>query len=612
MAIIIPNLKSPHLNTTFGERRFAGLAGSLLDEDWWCFYNVPVGKLRRYPDFILLHPRYGLLFLEVKDWFLTSIKHICHDTVQLNTPSGLKTVTNPLKQAREGAFQAINILQSDAKLKERNGKHKGHLIFPFGYGVVLSNITRKQITDFLATHDQSQQLIPSHLLICRDELTDKIPSAAFEKHLSHMLPYSFRPLTMPDLNRIRWHLYPEIRIENLELFPKTLPAQNSFPDTIRVMDIHQEQLARALGDGHRIIHGVTGSGKTLILTYRAEVLVKLLNKPILVLCFNITLAAKLRSHFRSRCIADKVFVYHFHDWCSEQLKLHKLDIDYGDNPYWERQVATVIDGVSKGLIPSEQYGAVLLDEGHDFEEPWLRLLVHMIDRKTNSLLLLYDDAQSIYRRTKPRFSFSSVGIQARGRTKILNLNYRNTRQILHFAYEFAKDFLQDKPSDDDQIPLIKPHPGGANGPTPIFKQCPSFQDEVSLATATVTNWRAEGISFSEIAIIYSARWMGKALAQGFHHQRLPFQLLDTSASKRNYDPQTDQVLLVTQHSSKGLEFPRVILIGLGHLRSETEHIIEQTRQTYVAITRAREHLLITASQSNIYTQRIQSITPHRS
>ena len=36
------------------------------------------------------------------------------------------------------------------------------------------------------------------------------------------------------------------------------------------MDLQQEQLARSLGDGHRVIHGVAGSGKTLILGYRAE------------------------------------------------------------------------------------------------------------------------------------------------------------------------------------------------------------------------------------------------------------------------------------------------------------------------------------------------------
>ena len=53
---------------------------------------------------------------------------------------------------------------------------------------------------------------------------------------------------------------------------------------VRVMDLQQEQLARSLGEGHRVIHGVAGSGKTMILGYRCQYLAKVLAKPILVLC----------------------------------------------------------------------------------------------------------------------------------------------------------------------------------------------------------------------------------------------------------------------------------------------------------------------------------------
>ena len=50
------------------------------------------------------------------------------------------------------------------------------------------------------------------------------------------------------------------------------------------MDLQQEQLARSLGEGHRVIHGVAGYGKTMILGYRCQYLAKVLAKPILVLC----------------------------------------------------------------------------------------------------------------------------------------------------------------------------------------------------------------------------------------------------------------------------------------------------------------------------------------
>ena len=48
------------------------------------------------------------------------------------------------------------------------------------------------------------------------------------------------------------------------------------------MDVNREQLARSLGEGHRVIHGVAGSGKTMILGYRSLHLAKALGKPTLV------------------------------------------------------------------------------------------------------------------------------------------------------------------------------------------------------------------------------------------------------------------------------------------------------------------------------------------
>ncbi|MBA1332988.1 hypothetical protein QQ73_18630, partial [Candidatus Endoriftia persephone str. Guaymas] len=71
---------------------------------------------------------------------------------------------------------------------------------------------------------------------------------------------------------------------------------------VKIMDIQQEQLARSLGEGHRVIHGVAGSGKTLILGYRCLHLAQVMSKPILVLCFNITLAAKLRAFISAKGI----------------------------------------------------------------------------------------------------------------------------------------------------------------------------------------------------------------------------------------------------------------------------------------------------------------------
>jgi superfamily I DNA and RNA helicase len=316
---------------------------------------------------------------------------------------------------------------------------------------VFTNITRNQIEKAIPDNLR-ESLLPDHLMIYKNEMTESADAEQFQEQLWGMFNYNFGgTLTLPQIDRIRWHLFPEIRINNdedqVDLFGSNdedeqetdQPIDKSLPDIIKIMDIQQEQLARSIGDGHRIIHGVAGSGKTMILGFRCLYLAQALNKPILVLCFNITLAAKLRNFISAKGVGAQVQVYHFHDWCGQQLKTYHVDLISSDRPVYERQVESVIDAVDKGLIPKGQYGALLIDEGHDFDEGWLKLVVQMVDPDTNSLLMLYDDAQSIYKnRTGLGFTLSSVGIQAKGRTTILRLNYRNTREILDFAYAFAK------------------------------------------------------------------------------------------------------------------------------------------------------------------------------
>jgi superfamily I DNA/RNA helicase len=63
----------------------------------------------------------------------------------------------------------------------------------------------------------------------------------------------------------------------------------------------------------------------------------------------------------------------------------------------------------------------------------------MVDPATKALLLLYDDAQTLYgQANRQPFTFKQLGIQAQGRTTILKLNYRNTAEILAIAYALLK------------------------------------------------------------------------------------------------------------------------------------------------------------------------------
>ncbi len=611
MATVIPSLSTIR-GMTPGERRLGQRLESLLEDDYTVWYDIPLGRQRRYPDYIILHPGRGLLFLEVKDWKLDTLKRLTPRDAEIYTQQGLKTVSNPLEQARQCALVAINRLQRDPHLMQSDGRFKGNLCFPWGYGVVFPNITRKQWNEAISEADQ-ELVLPPHRLVCKDEMTATADPEAFQARLWGMFEYAFgEKLTLPQIDRIRWQLFPEIRINAPQQTLFVEEGQDDdpvdgqtdqknelvIPDIVRVMDLQQEQLAKSMGDGHRVIHGVAGSGKTLILGYRCLHLAQAVTKPILVLCFNITLAARLRSFIAEKGIEEKVQVHHFHEWCGLQRKTYNVDMIKGDAPYWEREVETVIQAVEKGQIPRAQYSAVMIDEGHDFEQEWLKLIVQMIDPGTNSLLLLYDDAQSIYKKRSLKFPLSSAGIEARGRTTILRLNYRNTREILSFAYDFAKDFLQAHDADDDHIPLIAPEVAGTNGPQPQFRRFDSFNDEAHYIARCVRKWHTNGQRLNNIAVIYGHHWQAETLRCALKKAGMHCAWLKTAVDKKHYNASAAEVALLTRQSSKGLEFDTVVLAGLGGLKDEVERLESEVRLLYVGMTRARQQLLLTGCGEN--------------
>lgn len=614
MAEIIPALTKDVLaRMTSGEKRLAQRLKDLLEDDYLVWYDIPVGKQRRYPDFIILHPQRGLLFLEVKDWSLNTLSSLDKHQAQLLVNGQLKKVSNPLEQARQCMIQVVNRLKSDAQMCfGDDSPFAGKIAMPYGYGTVFTNITRKQIQTAITDADR-ELVLPDNRVIYKDEMTASVDPEAFQTQLWNMFQFQFpTKLSLPQIDRIRWHLFPEVRIKTQGLLSfddveDTPQPIATLPDIVRILDIQQEQLARSLGAGHRVIHGVAGSGKTLILGYRAQLLAQTSSKPVLILCYNISLARKLNSIIQSKGLHERVQALHFHDWCGQQLKTYHVNVQAGSNAYWERQVSSVIEAVEQGHIPRAQYGAVLIDEGHDFDAQWLKLVTQMVHPDSGSLLLLYDDAQSIYqKRSGLGFSLSSVGIKAQGRTTILRLNYRNTREILEFAYRFAADVLGVEDSDEDHIPLLLPESAGNHGEAPKVVPLSSWAAELSHCLTTLNAWREQGLEWNEMAVLYCHGEQGKALANLLKQSSIPNHWLGTSTYKKNYDPLQNKVAIMSMHSSKGLEFPAVILVGSDKLECE-EQLQDNMRLLYVGMTRAQKNLVLTYSADTPITEKLASL-----
>jgi len=589
MATLIPSITTCKFDTP-GERRFARLLEAKLEDDYLCWFNVPIGPARLHPDFIILHPQRGILILEVKDWRLSTIQSINSHEATIFVNNSPMTVKNPMEQARGYAMAVADILKTDPQLVWTEGRLQGKLLFPWTFGVVLPNITR---SDFEQT-DLGEAIEPHHV-ICRDEMSEAVDPMAFQERLWGMFPFNAHGLlTLPQIERVRWHLFPEIRLpyKQASLFDDLEDQAQTLPDILRVMDLQQEQLARSLGGGHRVIHGVAGSGKTLILGYRAEHLAKVCSRPILVLCYNRLLAQRLQSWMTAKGLAEKVHVHTFHRWCWQQLTTYSIELPHktgDDNAFYNDMVDKVIREVDRKFIPSGQYDAVMIDEGHDFRPEWLKLVVQMVNPQNSSLLVLYDDAQSIYDTHKlGKFSFKSVGIQAQGRTTILKLNYRNTHEILDFAAGFARQLLTQEDADEDGIPRLAPISAGRRGTKPLLVKLPTIRDEADEIARRLKDAHQSGVAWKDMAVLY---WDDKDKDEVF--RALKEQHIYVVGKKTiSFDKDDSKVKFLNIYNSKGLEFPLVAIMG-SRIAEQARTDVETAKLLYVAMTRATSQLVMT-------------------
>lgn len=591
MATLIPSLGSARFDAR-GELRLAERLKDALEDNAWVWHNLPVGPFGKHPDFVALHPQQGIVVLEVKDWHLNTISGANKTHAELLTDRGTISVENPFEQVRGYMFNVVNALKRDPLLVIEGGPFKGQLALPFGHCVVFTNITRKQFeqTDL-------HEVFPPERCIFRDEMAERIDSDIFREQVWKMVTKRIAPaLSLPQLDRIRALLFPEIRVTQIALpldEPEATPADDRM---LAVMDMNQELIARSMGEGHRIVRGVAGSGKTLILAFRAEQIAKAAIRPVLLLSYANGIAGRLENAMQDRGVEDKVMVSTFHRWCGRMLRTYDLPTpNEQEIPDFEKRmeawVNRVLDAVERGLIPGGQYDAVLIDEAHDFEPQWLALAARMVNPDTKALMIVYDDTQAIYK-GRGRPVWKQLGIEAAGRTTVLKVNYRNTAQTLRFARKFAADVINIPgvcAGDEDAILL--PEDAGRQGVEPVVRKCVDFDGEAHAIAEWLLSRKAAGYQWAQMALLYPAHYVGGRFEKTLAKHGVPYDVAKSNGNRMRMEH--DAVRLLSMHTAKGLEFPCVAIGGLGALKSES--LEDDVRLTYVAITRATHEVLITYS-----------------
>lgn len=211
------------------------------------------------------------------------------------------------------------------------------------------------------------------------------------------------------------------------------------------------------------------------------------------------------------------------------------------------------------------------------------------------------DIRSDQRRRAQQFSFKSVGIQAQGRTTILKINYRNTRQVLQTASMVAADLLKSEDCGDDGVPLVHPVSCGRDGQQPLIVRLPSLRDEAIKIAELLSASHQEGHAWGDMAIICRRYAEMERCAAILRHRGIPHEMRKGSGT---FNPLADTIKIMTMHVSKGLEFPVVALSGVGQMPEDGLDEADEARLFYVAATRAMQRLFIPISGSGKLAARL--------
>ena len=567
--------------------------------DFTCWYQPSVGLSGKEPDFILFGRKLGLLVLEVKDWSAQQIVSYNPHQFTIRVSGHEEKKTNPDKQARGYVNALKEKLKGFREFLSERPSHRGEVKIPIGRMVVFPNISRAEYAE-----SKFKWFIDSDRSLLKEDLdpVGRIPrdtsGRKFQERMSRVFPFPFAGLTPKETEKLTSILWPEGKID---LPPRQGAGKVRFRKEVLALDEAQARLSLRLGSGHQIIKGPPGSGKTFVLMHRCCHLHRYdpKAKRILLVCFNIALVSYLRRLLQEKDIGtgeDGVSVFHFYELCAKVLG-EGIKFENESDEYYQLVLQETWERINRGESRLGVFDALLIDEGQDFNDDMLKILLALL-RPDGRLVVSLDSYQDLYMR---RPSWKSLGINASGRTYHLKKAYRSTQEI----FEFTQRFIGQKPKADKQLALLPEESVFHGGPPEI----PKIKDPQKLEDFVVKDLKncleSGEYKRSEIGIIYDDKVYGSTRFS-YDNRALPMRLLRSLEasgipttwvsqdvrSKEMYDVTTDRVSLISIHSSKGLDFDLVYLVGVDHI-----HPVEETRQTcisllYVAMTRAKYRLVI--------------------
>lgn len=242
------------------------------------------------------------------------------------------------------------------------------------------------------------------------------------------------------------------------------------------------------------------------------------------------------------------------------------------------------------------FSYAVIDEAQDIGVSELRFLAALGGDRPNGLFFAGDLGQRIFRTP---FSWKALGVDVRGKSSTLRINYRTSHQIRRQADRLLPPELADV---DGNAENRRGAQSVFNGPAPLIELFDSEDAEIESVSAWIRARLEEGIQPHEIAVFVRSDAQHPRAEKVLEQADEPFVVLSDKMETK-----LGSLSVATMHQAKGLEFRAVAVIACDDevvpLQERIETVVEdsdleEVYQTerhllYVACTRAREHLLVT-------------------
>ena len=261
--------------------------------------------------------------------------------------------------------------------------------------------------------------------------------------------------------------------------------------------------------------------------------------------------------------------------------------------------AAVFTALASALARSKNlpFDFAVVDEAQDISVSQLRFLAALGGDRPNTLFFAGDLGQRIFQQP---FSWKSLGVDIRGRSRNLRINYRTSHQIRQQADRLLGPEVTDV---DGNIENRSDTVSVFNGPAPVIRVLPTENEEIKSVGTWLAGQSKAGVLPHEFGVfVRSAGQLDRAQA-AVKESGLPFKILD-----EHVETTSGHVSISTMHLAKGLEFRAVAVMACDdeiiplQERIETvgddadlQEVYDTERHLlYVACTRARDHLLVTS------------------